>query len=121
MTDVPADGITVVRADMLTGLILDVDADPDIMIDVDVRMLKDVMLDVVADMLPDTDIIAMDTPAITLEFVGEIAYAAGVLTDVSAVPITGVVPDTDVDILNDENLNGLAAVMTRLELILSSS
>ena len=120
MTDVPADGITVVRADMLTGLILDVDVDPDVMIGVDVRMLKDVMLDVAVDILPDTDIVAMDAPAITLAFVVEIAYAAGVLTDVSAVPITDVVPGTDVDILNDENVNGLAAVMAPLELTLSS-
>ena len=120
MTNVPADGITVVRVDMLTELILDVDADPGVMIGVDVGMLKDVMLDVAADVLPDTDIVAMDTPAITLDFVVEIASAAGVLTDVSAVPITDVVPGTDVDILNDENVNGLAAVVTPLELTLSS-
>ena len=120
VTDVAADGITVVRVGMLTELILDVDVDPGVMIGVDVRMLKDVMLDVAVDMLPDTDIIAMDAPAITLEFVVEIASAAGVLTDVSAVPITDVVPGTDVDILNDENVNGLAAVMTPLELTLSS-
>ena len=120
VTDVPADGITVVRVDMLTELILDVDVDPGVMIGVDVRMLKDVMFDVAVDMLPDTDIVAMDTPAITLDFVVEIASAAGVLTDVSAVPITDVVPGTDVDILNDENVNGLAAVMTPLELTLSS-
>ena len=120
MTDAPADGITVVRVDMLTELILDVDVDPGVMIGVDVRMLKDAMLDVAVDVLPVTDIVAMDAPAITLEFVVEIAYAAGVLTDVSAVPITDVVPDTDVDILNDENVNGLAAVMAPLELTLSS-
>ena len=78
MTDVPADGITVVRVDMLTA------------------------------------------PSIILKFVVKISYAAGVLTDVSAVPITDVVPGTDVDILNDENVNGLAAVMTPLELTLSS-
>ena len=44
----------------------------------------------------------------------EIAYAGDVLTDASAVPITVNLPDTDVDILNDANINGL-------ELALSSS
>ena len=97
MTDVPADGITVVRVDMLTELILDVDFDPDVMIGVDDRMLEYSIFGVAVDMLPDTDIIAMDTPAITSGFVGEIAYAGDVLTDV-----------------------GLAAVMTPLELTLSS-
>ena len=94
VTDVPADGIAVVRVDMFTGLILDVDLDPDVIIAVDLRMLKDVMLDVAVDMLSGTDIIAIDTPSITLEFVVEVA---DVLTDV-----------------------GLAAVMTPLELTLSS-
>ena len=85
MTDTPADGIAVVRVDMLTDLILDVDVDPGVMIGVDV------------DMLSDTEVIAMDTPENTLEFVVEIAYAGDVLTDV-----------------------GLAVVMTPLELTLSS-
>ena len=119
MTDVPADGIPVVRVDMLTQLILDVDVDPGVMISVDVRMSECVMLDVAVDMLSHTAIIAMDTPPITLEFVVAMAYAGDTLTDVSAVPITDVVPGTDVDILNDENVNGLAAVMTPLELTLS--
>ena len=44
----------------------------------------------------------------------EIAYAGDVMTDASAVPITAHLPGTDVDILNDENINGL-------ELALSSS
>ena len=70
---------------MLTELILDVDVEPDVMIDVAV------------DMLPDTDVIAMDTPGITLEFVVTNAYAGDVLTDV-----------------------GLAAVTTPLELTFSS-
>ena len=105
---------------MLTELILDVDVEPDVMIDVDVRMLKDVMLDVAFDILPDTNFITVTTPPITLEFVVEIAYAAGMLADVSATPTTDVVPGTDEDILNDENVNGLAAAMTPLESTLSS-
>ena len=120
MTDVPADGIAAVRVDMLTELILDGDVDPDVMIGVDARMLKDVMLDVAVDMLSDTDVFTMDTPAMTLEFMVEIAYAGDALTDVSAVPITDVVSGTDVDILTNENVNGLAAVMTPLESTLSS-
>ena len=50
----------------------------------------------------------------------EIAYAGDVLTDVSAVSISEILPGTDVDTLNDENINGLAAVMTPLELAVSS-
>ena len=111
MTDVPADGITVVRVDMLTELILDVDVDPDVMIDVDVRMLKDVMLDAAVDILPDTDIIAVTTPPITLEFVVEITCAEDVLADVFPI---------DVDMFADENANGLAFVMTPLDFTLSS-
>ena len=109
VTDVPNDGIVVtcIRVDMLTELILDVD--------------PGVLIDVAIDMLPDIGIIAMDTPAITLEFVVKLSCAGDVLTDVSAVPTTDVAPGTDVDILNNENVNGLAAVMTPLELTLSSS
>ena len=116
MTDAPADGITVVRVDMLTELILDVD--PGVMIGVDVRMLKDVMLDVAVDMLPDTDIITVTTPPITLEFVVEIAYAGDVLTEVLTVLITDVVTIIGVDMLTDENVIGLAAVMNLLEFTL---
>ena len=49
--------------------------------------------------------------AITLKFWVEIVYAGDALTDV--------VPGADVETLNDENINGLAAVMTPLELTLS--
>ena len=97
MNDVPADGIAVVRVDMLTELILDVDVDPGVMIGVDVRMLKDVILGVAVDILPGTGMIAIDILAITLDVVVEVAYTGDVLTDV-----------------------GLAAVMTPLELTLSS-
>ena len=62
VTDVAADGITVVRVGMLTELILDVDVEPGVIIAVDVVMLKDVILDALVDMLSNTGIIAMDTP-----------------------------------------------------------
>ena len=85
-------------------------------------MPADGMFGVGVDMFSDDiEIIAMDAPAIILEFVVEIAYAGDVLTDVSAVSISEILPGTDVDTLNDENINGLAAVMTRLGLTLSSS
>ena len=57
----------------------------------------DGMLGVDVDMLSGMEIIAMPSPAIALEFVVEVAYTGDVLTDV-----------------------GLAAVMTPLELTLSS-
>ena len=120
MNDVPADGIAVVRVDILTKLILDVDGDPGVTIGVDFRMLIDAKLDGAVDMLADTDIFAMDTPAMTLEFMVEIAYAGDALTDVSAVPITDVVSGTDVDILANEKVNGVAAVMAPLESTLPS-
>ena len=53
MTDVAADGITVVRVGMLTESILDVDVEPGVTIAVDVVMLKDVILDAVVAMLSD--------------------------------------------------------------------
>ena len=106
MTDVPNDGSAVIRVDMLTELILDVD--------------PGVLIDVTIDMLPDIEIIAMVTPAIVLEFVVETVYAGDVLADTLSVLITVVAPAIDVDMLADENLNGLAAVMTPLEFTLSS-
>ena len=49
--------------------------------------------------------------AITLEFLVEIVCAGDAMT--------GVVSGADIEILNDENINGLAAVMIPLELTLS--
>ena len=109
MNDAPADGIAVVPIEMLTTLIFNIDIDLGVMIAVGVCMLIDAKL------------VAMDTPGITLEFVVEMAYAGDALTDVSAVPITEVVSGTDVDILANENVNGLAVVMTALESTLSLS
>ena len=88
MTDVLADVMPVVRVDMLC----------------------DVMLDVAADMLPGIVIAAMATPEITMEFVGEIAYAGDMLADVLAVLIADGVPAIDVDMLADENADVSAAV-----------
>ena len=93
---------------------IDFDVGPDTMIANDVRMLEDMMLDVAVGMLSDTHVIA-----ITLEFGEEIKCTEDMLTDVSAVAITNSVPGTDVGILNDENKNGLTAVILRLVLALS--
>ena len=70
------------------------------------------MLAVTLDMLSGADIIATDFSPIALEFLVEMAYAAGVLTDESAVPISSVALGTDADIFNDENINGLTTLMT---------
>ena len=73
-----------------------------------------VMFEVGFGMLSVMEIIVMDTPKITLGFVVRVTYSVDVLD----VVITGVVTAIDVDILADENVNGLAAVMTPLELTL---
>ena len=73
-----------------------------------------VMFEVDVDILYVMKIIGMDTPKITLEFVVRVTYSVGVLD----VVITGVVTAIDVDMLADENVNGLTAVMTPLELTL---
>ena len=52
--------------------------------------------------------------AISVEFAVEVAYALDVLADLAVGTIDGV-SDSDVDTLADENANGLAVVMTRLE------
>ena len=79
-------------------------------------MPPDGMLGVGVDMLPGVDIIVMAPPAINLEFV-----VGGACADVLAVVIFDVVSAIDVvDVLADENVNGLAAVMTPLEFTLPS-
>ena len=72
-------------------------------------MLSDVMIVVGVTVLCAIEIIVMDTPAITLEFVVGIVSSVELLT----VVITGVV--SGIDVLADEGANGLAAVMTPLE------
>ena len=67
-----------------------------------------VMFEVGVGMLSVMEIIVMDTPKITLEFV----VRATSSVDVLDVVITGFVTAIDVDILADENVNGLAVVMT---------
>ena len=99
----------VVRVDILSEVVL-----------VAVDILTELILDVGFEMLPDIEIIVMVTPTIVLEFVVETVYAGDVLADALPVLITVVAPAIDVDMLADENLNGLAAVMTPLEFTLSS-
>ena len=95
MTDVIGDGMIIVRVDMLS---------------------EEVVIGGAVDMLSEIENIVMPTPAITLEFVVAIAYSGDVLADVLSVLITDVVTAIDVvDMLADENANGLAAVMTPLE------
>ena len=81
-------------------------------------VLADVMLDIGVDLFPDMEIIVMDTPVVTLEFVVRVAYAGGVLADLPVAAIIDVVSATDVDMLADEGVHGLVAVMTPLEFTL---
>ena len=83
---------------------------------------EEVVIGGAVDMLPEIENIVIPTPAITLEFVVATAYAGDVLTDMLSVITTDVVTAIDVvDMLTDENANGLAAVMTPLEFTLSAS
>ena len=93
------------------------------MIIVRVDMLsEEVVIGGAVDMLSEIENIVMPTPAITLEFVVAIAYSGDVLAGVLSVLITDVVTAIDVvDMLADENANGLAAVMTPLEFTLPTS
>ena len=91
-----------------------VDMLSDIILDVGVGILSDIMCEVVVDMLLDIEIIVM-TPVITFEFVLGAAYAGDMLADVLVVLIFDSVSATDVDMLVNENANGLAAVTTPLE------
>ena len=83
-------------------------------------VLAGVILDIGVDMFPDMEIIVLNTSVITLEFVVRVAYSGDVLADLPVVAIIDVVSATDVDILTDENANGLAAVMAPLEFTLSA-
>ena len=71
-------------------------------------------------MLSYMENIAMNTPAITLELMVGVAYAGGVLTNLLLLYVLtiDVVTAIDVDMLADENVNGLAAVMTPSEFTL---
>ena len=72
-------------------------------------MSTDTMLGVGVDILSVMKIVVMVTPAIDLKLVVGGAYAVDVLSDVLAVLIllVGVVSAIDVDMLADENVNGL--------------
>ena len=74
------------------------------MFDVSVAMLSDVTIGVGVDMLFDMDIIVMVPPVITLELVVGVAYAGNTVNDV--------------DMLTDENENGLATATSALEFTL---
>ena len=82
---------------------------PDIILGVDVDMLSDVMIRVGVDM----GITVLTTPTIILL---ELEVRAAYTVDVLTVIMIGVVTVIDVD----ENVNGLAAVMTLLEFTLTA-
>ena len=66
------------------------------------------------------EIIVVATPAITLEFLVGVVCVLDALTDMLDIVIIDVVSTIDVDMLADENVNRLAAVMTPLEFTLPS-
>ena len=73
------------------------------------------VIDVGVDMLSGVGIILMANPAITVELVVRITDTVEMLFEVMTVTIFGIVPVSDVDMLTDENVHGLAAMMTPLE------
>ena len=86
-------------------------------------MVTDVLVVVIlgagVGMLSYMENIAMNTPAITLELMVGVAYAVDVLTNLLLYAlIIEAVTAVDVDILADENVSDLAAVMTPLEFTL---
>ena len=97
---------------------IDVLADVVIKFCVGVGTMSAIMIDV--EMLSGMEINVMAPAAITLEFVVGLVYAVDVLADLLllAVIIIGVVPAIDVDMLDDDNVGRLAAVMTLLEFTL---
>ena len=82
----------------------------DIIFGVGVDMLSGVMIGVGVDILTGMETIVMDT----LEFVGEVARTVDVLTTV----IVDIVSVSDVDMLTDENIHGLATATSALEFTL---
>ena len=83
-------------------------------------VLANGMLAVVVVMLSGMEIIVVESPTITLEsFVGVTDVVEVVeVVEVIGMLIIDVATAIDVDILADENVNGLAAVMTPLEFTL---
>ena len=92
-----------VGVDMSSGFIVGVGLD----------MFSEVILGVSVDVLPDIVIAVMVSPAVTLT--GVMVYAVDVMTDVPSFVTFDVVPAIDVDMFADENVRGLAAVMTPSE------
>ena len=82
-------------------------------------MLDDTaVIDVGVDMLSDMEIILMANPAITVELVVRITDTVEMLFEVLTVTIFGIVSVSDVDMLTDENENGLATATSALEFTL---
>ena len=71
-------------------------------------------------MLSDMEIVVMDAPQITLEFVLGVAYAVDVPAGLLDAIIIGAVPAIDIGMFPDENVHGLAAVMIPVEFTLLS-
>ena len=71
-------------------------------------MLDDVMIGVGVDMLSEMEIILMNNPAITVELVVRITDTVEMLFEVLTVTIS------------DENIHGLAAIVTPLKFTLPS-
>ena len=77
----------------------------------------DALTDVILGDGADMEIVVMVTPQITLEFVLGVAYAVGGLADLPDVKIIDVV---SINMFPDENVHGLAAVITPVEFTLLS-
>ena len=90
----------------------------DVMIGVGVGMVRTIMCGV--DMLHGVGIVVVTAPVITLEFVVGVTYAVDMLVGLLVATIIDVVPAIDIDILADESVDGLAAVMTPVEFTLLS-
>ena len=97
------DGMLGVGVDMSSRFILGVG----------LNMFSEVILEVSVDVLSDIVFFVMVSPAVTLTVV--MAYAADVMTDVPCFVTFDVVPAINVDMFADENVHGLAAVMTPSE------
>ena len=71
-------------------------------------------------MLSDMEIVVMDVPQITLEFVVGVAYAVDVPAGLLDAIIIDAVSAIVINMFPDENVHGLAAVITPVEFTLLS-
>ena len=85
----------------------------DAMLGVGVDTMSAVILDVA--MLSDMGIVVMTTPEITLEFVVGVAYAVDMVPGELFIIIIDIVSAIDIGMFADENVHGLAAVITPVE------